>query len=86
MERGYSEIMVRMQILKAKGESRGTFLEQGNTKTSDSKLTFKITYYAAFQNVRRILEKLQILLAPDKEHKRNVFPVVPILGFILRFQ
>ena len=33
-----------------------------------------------FQNVRGILEELQILLAPDKEHKKT-FPKVPILGF-----
>ena len=80
MERGYSERMVRTQILKARGESRDSLLERGNTKTSDSKLTFNITYYPAFQNVRSILEELQILLAPDKEHKK-VFPEVPIVGF-----
>ena len=34
-----------------------------------------------FQNVRRILEELQILLAPDKEQKK-VFPEVPIVGFL----
>ena len=49
MERGYSERMVRMQILKARGESRDSLLERGNTKTSNSKLTFNITYYPAFQ-------------------------------------
>ena len=80
MERGYSERIVRMQILKARGESRNSLLEQGNTKTSDSKLTFNITYYPAFQNVRSILEELQNLLAPNKEHKK-VFSEVPIVGF-----
>ena len=80
MERGYSERMVRTQILKARGESRDSLLERGNTKTSDSKLTFNITYYPSFQNVRSILEEPQILLAPDKEHK-NVFPEVRIVGF-----
>ena len=80
MERGYSERMVRTQILKARGESRDSLLERGNTKTSDSKLTFNITYYPAFQTVRSIFEKLQILLALDKEHKR-VFSEVPIVGF-----
>ena len=71
MERGYSERMVRMQILKARDESRDN-LEQRNTKTSDSKLTFNITYYPVFHNVRHILEELQILLAPDKEQKSGV--------------
>ena len=80
MERGYSERVVRTQILKARGESRYSLLERGNTKTSDSKLTFNITYYQAFQNVRSILEELQTLLAPDKEHKK-VFSEVLIMGF-----
>ena len=72
--------MVRTQILKARGESRDSLLERGNTKTYDSKLTFNIIYYLAFQTVRSILEELQVLLAPDKEHK-NVFPEVPMVGF-----
>ena len=80
MESGYSERMVRTQILKARDESRDSLLEGGNTRTSESKLTFNITYYPAFQNVWSILEELQILLAPDKEHKK-VFPEVPIVGF-----
>ena len=80
MERGYSERMVRTQILKARGESRDSLFERGNTKTSDSKLSFNITYYPDFQTVRSILEELQVLLAPDKEHK-NVFPEVPMAEF-----
>ena len=71
--------MVRTQILKARGVSRNSLLERGNTRTSESKLTFNITYYPAFQNVRSILQELQILLAPDKEHKK-VFSEVPIVG------
>ena len=80
MERGYSERIVRMQILKARGESRDSLLERGNTRTSKSKLTFNITYYPAFQNVRIILKENQILVVPDKEHKK-VFPEVPVVGF-----
>ena len=52
--RGYSERMFKMQILKARGGSRDTLLEEGNTRTSESKLTFNITYYPTFQNVRNI--------------------------------
>ena len=80
MERGYSERITRMQIFKARGESRDSLLERGNTRTSDNKHTFNITCYAAFENVRSILEELQILLAPGKEHKK-VFPDVPIVRF-----
>ena len=80
MERGYIERMVRTQIFKTRGESTDSLFERGNTKTSGNKLTFNITYYPAFQNVRGILEELQILLAQDKEHK-IVFPEVPVMGF-----
>ena len=41
---------------------------------------YNITYYPAFQHVRRIMEELHILLTPNKEH-RKVFPDVPVLGF-----
>ena len=80
MERGYSERLVRTQRLKAWGESRDSYLERGNTRTSESKLTFNITYNPVFQNVRSILQELQIMLAPDKEHEK-VFTEVPIVGF-----
>ena len=43
------------------------------------KLTFNITYYPAFQN-RNISQKLHLLLAPYKEHKK-VFPNVTVVGF-----
>ena len=80
MERDYSERITRMQIFKGRGESRDSLLERGNTRTSDNKHTITITCYAAFENVRSILEELQILLAPGKEHKK-VFPDVPIVRF-----
>ena len=71
MERGYSARMVKTQILKARGESGDSRIEQGNTKASGRKLTFNITYYPVIQNTRSILEELQALLASNKEHKKN---------------
>ena len=72
-EKGYTEIMVRSQKLKTSGESRACLLERVNTITSDSKLTFNITYNPEFQNTRSTLQELQIFLVLDKERK-NVFP------------
>ena len=43
-------------------------------------MTFNITYYTAFQNVRGIMEELHISLTPNKEHKET-FPDVPVVGF-----
>ena len=77
MVRGYCERLVRTQTLKTRGESWGSLLDRGNTRTSESKLTFSITYYPSFQDVRSILEELWILPAPDKKS---------IKRFLLRFR
>ena len=55
-------------------------LEKERNHPGENKLTFNITYYPAFQNSKTVLEELQILLVPDKEHQK-VFPNVPIVGF-----
>ena len=55
-------------------------LKTERSHPEENKLTFNITYYPALQNIKTILEELQILLAPDKEHQR-VFLNVPIVGF-----
>ena len=39
--------MVRSQIVKTRGESRDGLLERGNTRSSDSKLTFNINYISS---------------------------------------
>ena len=79
IESGYSEKLVRTQILKTRGESRVSLLDRGNT--SESKLTFNITYCPAFQNVRRMhIVRTSNFAPPDKEHKM-VFTEVPIVGF-----
>ena len=80
MERGYHGKMIRKQILRAREHSRKDLLEREKAKTSEPRLTFNITYYPVFQNIRNILQELHLLLAPDKEHKK-VFPNVPVVGF-----
>ena len=80
MERGYNEKMIRNQILRAREDSINDHLEREEQQISEQKLTFNITYYPTFQNVRAIMEELHILLTPNKEHKK-VFPNVPVIGF-----
>ena len=46
----------------------------------DHRVTFNITYYPVFKNIRILLEELHILLAPDKQH-RKVFTDTPRIGF-----
>ena len=81
MERGYNGKMIKKQILRACEHSRKDLLEREKAKTSEPRLTFNITYYPVFQNIRNILQELQLLsLTPDKEHKK-VFPDVAVVGF-----
>ena len=61
MERAYNEKMIRKQILKAREYSRNDLLEREKPQMSEQKLTFNITYYSDFQNVRTIMEELHIL-------------------------
>ena len=53
--------------------------KEERSQPEENKLTFNITYYPTFLNIKTILEELQILLAPDKENQK-VFPNVPIVG------
>ena len=80
MERGYYGEIIRKQILRAREHFRKDLLEREKAETSELRLTFNITYYQVFQNIRNILQELHLLLAPDKEHKK-VFPDVPVVGF-----
>ena len=79
MERGYNKKMIRKQILSAREHSRNDLLEKEKQQMSERKLTFNITYYSTFRNVRSIMEELHIS-TPNKEHKK-VFPDVPVVGF-----
>ena len=68
MERGYNEKMIRKQIL-SREHSINDLLKKEKQQVPENKLTFNITCYPAFQNVRSIMEELHILLTPNKEHK-----------------
>ena len=61
MERGYSEKMLRKQVSRARGLSRNDLLQREKQQMSEQKLTFKITYYPTFQNVRAIMEELYFI-------------------------
>ena len=79
-EKGYSVKMVRKRVLRAREHSRESLLEKVKSESEQKKLTFNITYYPVFQNVRNILQELHILLTPGQEHNR-VFQDIPAVGF-----
>ena len=80
MERGYNEKMLHKQILRAREHSRNDVLKREKPQMSEQNITFKITYYPAFQNVRAIMEELYILPTPNKEHKK-LLTNVPVIRF-----
>ena len=80
IERGYSERKVRKQVLRVRSFSRDSLLDKESTRDEQNKITFNLTYYPAFQNVKKILAELHLLLTPDVAHK-TVFTNVPTIGF-----
>ena len=80
IERGYSEREVRKQVLRARSFSRDSLLDKESTRDEQNKITFNLTYYPAFQNVKKILAELHLLLTLDVAHKA-VFTNVPTIGF-----
>ena len=80
MERGYSEQEVPKQILRARRSSRDSLLDRESTNEEQDKITFNLTYYSVFQNFKKILAELHLLLNPDIAQKA-AFTKVPTTGF-----
>ena len=80
LERGYSDKMVRKEILRARAIPRDALLEKVNDQEKQNKITFNITYHPVFGDARKILEELHVILASDDGHKK-VFLKVPMIGF-----
>ena len=49
---------------------RNELSDKERNHPEENKLTFNMTYYPTVQNTKIILEKLQILLAPNKDHRK----------------
>ena len=71
--------MVRKELLRARAILRDVPLEKVNNQGKQNKITFNIRYHLVFRDVRKILEELHVILAPDDGHKK-VFPDVPLIG------
>ena len=76
-ERGYSDKMVRKEILRARAIPRDALLEKVNNQEKQNKITFHIAYHPVLQDVRKVLEELYVILASGNRHSR----VFPMIGF-----
>ena len=79
-ERGYSDKLVRGQILKARKFSRSEVLNKQKRMGNKSRIVFNITYHPVFSKLKNVLSEIHLLLTPDREHGK-VFEKVPIIGF-----
>ena len=79
-ERGYSDKLVRQQILKARTHKRKDLLNNMKDKRNDYQLVFNITYHPNFSKLKDTMSFLHLLLTPDQEHQK-VFHKVPIIAF-----
>ena len=68
------------QILRTRKYSRNILVKKKNKKLSSRK--FNIIYYTTLPNVRNILHKFHLQLAPNLEHKM-LFPDVPVPHFLM---
>ena len=79
-DRGYSDKMVRKEILKARKFKRVDLLNKSKSENNKNNLVLNITYHPLFAKLKNILSCIHLLLTPDKEHQR-VFDKVPMIGF-----
>ena len=77
---GYKEKEVRKQVMRVRAFCRDDFFNRERTLQEKTQVTFNLTDYIVFKDVRKILQELHLLLTPDQAHKK-VFSEVPIIGF-----
>ena len=64
IERGYSEREVLKPLLQERGFSRDSLLDRENTREEQKKITFNLTYYPVFQNVKKSQQNYIFCLTP----------------------
>ena len=79
IKRGYDETKIRKEVLDARKLKRKDLLSREKGE-KDHKLTLNVTFHPASQNLNKLLRKLHVILACDKEHQ-IAFQNIPIVGF-----
>ena len=79
-ERGYSDKLVRVQILMARKLSRSEVLNKQKRVGNNSRFIFNIIYHPVLSKLKNVLSGIHLLLTPDREHGK-VFEKIPIVGF-----
>ena len=66
--------------MRGRAFRRDNLWNRERTFQEKTQVTFNLTYYPVFKDVKKILKELHLLLTPDQAHKK-VFSEVPIIGF-----
>ena len=66
-KRGYSDKMVRQQILRARKFGRNELLNKEKNSPSENKLVLNITYHPAYSRVKEVLTNIPVLLTHNKD-------------------
>ena len=67
-ETGYSDKLVRGQILQARKFSKSQVFNKGKRVENKSRFVFNITYHPVFSKLKNVLAEMHLLLRPDREH------------------
>ena len=73
LDRGYSDKLVRGQILKARKFKRNELLNRERLDKKDPKLVLNITYQPSFFNLKNVFKEIHLLLTPDEKHLFQLF-------------
>ena len=78
-ERGYSNKLVKGQILTARKFSRSEVLNKRKCVGNNRRFVFNITCHPLLSKLKNVLSEIHLLLTPDREHGK-VFENIPIVG------
>ena len=78
-ERGYSDKLVRGQILKARKFSRSEVLNKQKRVGNKNRFVFNITYHPLFLKLKKLLSEIHLLLTLDREYGK-VFQRISTIG------
>ena len=79
-EWGYSDKLVRGQILNARKCLRSEVWNKQKSVGSNNKFVFNITHHQLLSKLKNVLSDIHLPLTPDREHGK-VFERIPIVGF-----
>ena len=80
-DRNLKQKLVREQIIKARAISRETLLNNERNPQVEDRVVLTLTYHPLLRDFQKVLNEVQILLTPNKEHKTVFGEKPPMNGW-----